>query len=81
MTHEQFDEWCAKDLVEPIGTSTHECSVLAKIGMIISAFAGFETEETYFMPWLPFKTKETQLTAKQSATAITAHLQMMSGGK
>jgi len=80
MTHEQFDEWCAKDLVEPIGTSRPLCSVMAKIGMIISAFAGFETEENYFMPWIPAKDKDVKLTAKESAKAITSHLQMMAGG-
>tara|TARA_R110000868_G_scaffold411504_1_gene704790 strand:- start:700 stop:984 length:285 start_codon:yes stop_codon:yes gene_type:complete len=80
MTHAQFDEWCAKDLVEPIGTPTAMGSVLAKIGMIISAFAGFETEENYFMPWIPPKDHDKTLTAKESGKAITAHLQMMSGG-
>ena len=80
MTHAQFDEWCAKDLVEPIGTPRPLCSVLTKIGMIISAFAGFETEESYFMPWIPLKDKDERLTAKESGKAITAHLQMMSGG-
>lgn len=39
MTHEQFAEWCAKDIIEPIGQSgTHD--ILAKIGVLIAAFMG-----------------------------------------
>ncbi len=55
MTHEQFDEWCAKDIIEPIGNSgTHD--VLARIGMLIASFMGKEdSSESMFKWWEKYK--------------------------
>lgn len=39
MSHAQFDEWIAKDIVEPIGSDGTN-SILAKIGVLIAAFMG-----------------------------------------
>ena len=39
MTHEQFNEWIAKDAIEPIGSDGTN-SILAKIGLLIAAFMG-----------------------------------------
>lgn len=39
MTHRQFAEWCAKDIIEPIGQSGTQ-DILAKIGVLIAAFMG-----------------------------------------
>lgn len=39
MTHEQFNEWMAKDIVEPIGSDSTN-TILAKIGVLIAAFMG-----------------------------------------
>ena len=51
MTHDQFDEWCAKDIVEPIGHGgTHD--ILARIGVMLAAFMGSKNvDETLFKPW------------------------------
>jgi len=39
MTPEQFTEWCAKDLVEPIGhAGTHE--ILSQIAYMLAAYLG-----------------------------------------
>lgn len=83
MSHEQFDEWCAKDMIEPIGSMQPVCDILTKIGKIIAAFMGHEMEESHFMPWIKKKSKRamSQLTPRQSAVAITNHLRMLAGGK
>lgn len=80
MTHAQFDEWCAKDQIEPIGSMQAICSSIAKLGAIVSAFAGHEMKESYFMPWVPPKKTAAILTAKESGRVLTAHLQMLAGG-
>lgn len=39
MTPEQFQEWCAKDLIEPIGhAGTHE--ILSQIAYMLSSYLG-----------------------------------------
>lgn len=83
MTHEQFDEWCAKDMVEPIGTSEPVCRILTKIGRMIAAFMGQEAKDNDFMPWISkrAKRKQQQLSPKQSAVAINTHLRMLAGAK
>lgn len=84
MSHQQFDEWCAKDMIEPIGTSEPVCRILTKIGRTIAAFMGQETKDKDFMPWIANRTKrkaEKQLTPRQSAVALRSHLQMLVGAK
>jgi hypothetical protein len=50
MTHEQFEEWCAKDIVEPIGHSgTHD--ILARIGMLVASFMGQEDANESMFKW------------------------------
>ena len=53
MTHEQFNEWVAKDIIEPIGCDGTN-SILAKIGVLIAAFMGNKdiTMQT-FKHWEP----------------------------
>ena len=51
MSTKQFDEWCAKDAVEPIGLESVR-AILAQMAMIISNFAGVKMEATDFMPWV-----------------------------
>ena len=83
MTHQQFDEWCAKDMIEPIGTSQETCRILTKIGRMIAAFMGQEMKEKDFMPWLSKQSKRRKpkaLTPNQSVFAIRTHLQMLVGG-
>jgi hypothetical protein len=82
MSHEQFDEWCAKDMIEPIGSMQPVCEILAKIGKMIAAFMGHEMKDEHFMPWIAKKTKRaaSQLTPRQSAVALTNHLRVLAGG-
>ena len=56
MSHEQFDEWCAKDIVEPIGTAgTNE--ILMRFAMVVAISAGHkDVKMDDFATWL--KTKE-----------------------
>lgn len=50
MTPEQFMEWQAKDLVEPIGHSgTHE--ILSMIGALLAAFCGAKDLDQYAFQW------------------------------
>lgn len=82
MSHEQFDEWCAKDMIEPIGSMQPVCQILTKIGRIIGAFMGHEMTDKDFMPWIAKKSAKPsrQLTPRQSSIALTNHLRMLAGG-
>ena len=51
MTTCQFDEWCAKDAVEPIGEEKTRV-ILGMIGMILAKFAGANLTERDFTPWV-----------------------------
>lgn len=79
MTHAQFDEWCAKDLVEPIGTDLGVAHVVAKLGVLIAGIMGQKIEETDFLPWLKKTTSVPPLSAKQSAAVLTNHLKTLKG--
>ncbi len=82
MSHQQFDEWCAKDMIEPIGTSEPVCRILTKIGRMIAAFMGQEMKDRDFMPWIAKHKKRSKLKAlspKQSAIAIASHLRILAG--
>ena len=72
MTPRQFDEWCAKDAIEPIGTRS-VCDILSKLGQILSAANGHALSDIDFRPWA--KQIETALTPAESAKAITAVIQ------
>ena len=51
MTPEQFEEWCAKDEVEPIGHATRMLGLIAYL--ITAHMSGDESEidPLEFMPW------------------------------
>ena len=53
MTHEEFDGWCAYDLVEPIG---HGKRMLGFIARALSVYMGNKSEDAEldaaFTPWL-----------------------------
>ena len=52
MPPELFDEWCAKDIIEPIG---HEATrhILALIGVTLAQVNGVKDAKLeYFMPWI-----------------------------
>lgn len=51
MTTDQFDEWCAKDVIEPIGEEKTRV-LLGMIGMIVAKFAGINLSEQDFTPWV-----------------------------
>jgi len=51
MSTTQFNEWCAKDAVEPIGEEKTRV-ILGMIGMILAKFAGANLTEDDFMPWV-----------------------------
>lgn len=76
MTPGQFMEWCAKDIIEPIGTDIAVCEILTKLGMIIAAFVGTKTNRETFMPWTKHPEESKQLTPKQSMAAIGHALRM-----
>lgn len=52
MSHKQFDEWCAKDIVEPIGTAgTNE--ILMRLAMVVAILAGHkEAKVSDFATWV-----------------------------
>lgn len=52
MTHDEFHEWCAKDLIEPIGNAgTNE--ILARLAVMIAVYLGnTEAKKSAFAPWM-----------------------------
>lgn len=52
MSHAEFDEWCAKDLIEPIGNrGTHE--ILVRLCCMIATYIGQEgVKKNAFAPWM-----------------------------
>ena len=51
MSTAQFNEWCAKDVIEPIGEEKTRV-ILGMIGMILARFAGANLTEQDFTPWV-----------------------------
>lgn len=80
MTHQQWNEWCAKDEIEPIGTPQGLAEILTKLGTMIAAIMGQTVKDSHFMPWVKEKPNET-LTRSESSSAITAALQISAGVK
>jgi len=72
MTPEQFDEWHAKDLIEPIG-SRSVTYVLSLLGEIIATYLGCDMKAADFTPWVI--QPETSVTPNESGILITAALQ------
>lgn len=67
MTHEQFAEWCAKDIIEPIGASGTN-DILSRIGVLIAMYMGNkEADETLFQHW-----KKLEQPAAKEDTLIAA---------
>ena len=52
MTHAQFEEWHAKDLIEPIGNhGTNE--ILARLCVLIATYLGQkDVKKAAFAPWM-----------------------------
>lgn len=51
MSTKQFDEWAAKDSIEPIGLESVR-AILAQMAMIVANFAGVKMTPADFMPWV-----------------------------
>jgi len=59
MTPGEFDEWCAKDAIEPIGYSTQTLAmILYLIHTYLSGEASGDSEA--FMPWTKYTNNEQQ---------------------
>lgn len=81
MSHTQFDEWCAKDMIEPIG-SEKICHTMARVGVLIAKFMDVDLKESDFMPWTAEQVRpDTSLTPKQSVIALGSHLASLMPGK
>jgi len=52
MTPEQFDEWCAKDAVEPIGYASQTLGMI--VYLLHSYMSGEQQDAESFMPWLKY---------------------------
>ena len=71
MTPGEFDEWCAKDEVEPIGHATHMLALIAwYVHSYLCKDSGASGED--FMPWL--KHQNTPRAARQQAKQILAQI-------
>ena len=65
MSTKQFDEWCAKDAVEPIGLESVR-AILAQMAMIVANFAGVKMASADFMPWDKIDEDLTQESLKEN---------------
>jgi hypothetical protein len=73
MTHAQFNEWYAKDIIEPIGhAGTHD--ILARIGVLIAMYMGNKDATEDMFKWWH---KEHDRTADESA--VIAVLESIGG--
>lgn len=73
MSHQQFDEWCAKDRIEPIGSEATR-HILALIGVTVATAAGAKHASVeMFMPWLE------QVTHEQTAAQMQAIMATVPG--
>lgn len=72
MTPKQFDEWCLKDRVEPIGEEASR-HILALIGVTIARSFGGAKDVTVenFMPWLTQR-RQPQRQSDEQIMAIMA---------
>lgn len=52
MSPEQFDEWCAKDEVEPIGYASQTLGMI--VHLIYSYMSSESPDAEQFMPWLKY---------------------------
>jgi len=66
MSTKQFDEWCAKDSIEPIGLESVR-AILAQLAMIVSNFAGVKMTPADFMPWVKVDEDLTQEALKANS--------------
>ncbi len=79
MSHEQWNEWLAKDLIEPIGSGP-VTDLLAKIGRMIAAFMGTDLQESDLLPWKkPRKQQQQALRGKQAAAFVNQQLRLAAG--
>jgi len=78
MSHDQWHEWLAKDLIEPIGSGP-VTDILAKIGQMIAAFMGSDLKESDLLPWKKRRQKEKKLHGRQAAAFIGAQLRLAAG--
>ena len=69
MSPDQFDEWCLKDRVEPIGYEATR-NILALIGVTVAQAAGGKNMKVqHFMPWIdtgPIQQSTEQMQAAMS---------------
>jgi hypothetical protein len=71
MTHQEFDEWCAKDMIEPIGNrGTNE--ILARLCVLIASYLGQkEAKKEAFAPWMRDPKKEKPVSESVAIAALT----------
>jgi hypothetical protein len=62
MPIDQFNEWCAKDRIEPIGHGTRMLGLLAY--MLASYLSPEKVDSKAFLPWLTEKPQIDNMAAK-----------------
>ena len=78
MSPQLFTYWCAKDLIEPIGTRS-TADILSKIGQLIAGLSGSKLNDKDFRPWA--KTPEDRpLSVAESRAAVTAAIRAAANG-
>jgi len=65
MTPQEFDEWCIRDQIEPIGFTSQSIGLLTYL--VASYLSGGKSSAEDYMPWLQHQPVQTQ--ASQNAQA------------
>lgn len=70
MTHAQFEEWHAKDLIEPIGNyGTNE--ILARLCVLIATYLGQkDVKKAAFAPWMVEPKRNKPVTEEVAIAAL-----------
>lgn len=70
MSHEEFNEWCAKDLIEPIGNrGTNE--ILVRLAVMIAVYLGHDdAKKSAFAPWMWTEKEEEPVSDEVAIAAL-----------
>jgi len=66
MTPDEFDEWIAKDRIEPIGHATRCLGVIAR-ALVVQLGAEDEAAKAVYTPWMDFEERERETTGGNAA--------------
>lgn len=68
MTPGQFEEWCAKDEVEPIGYSSQMLGLIAfQLATYMSGEQAGDVKAEHYMPWTKYEPEKSERADNEAA--------------